>query len=125
MASGLALVSNGVGGAAEVFEDGISGLSFQAGDAKSLAAQLESSGETQSYKHFKEWGTARPGTLQRSTIGEELETLLFNSSADHHVKAFSVRRWSYIKNATGGLSVLLSSLLICSSNKTRSASAWG
>ena len=41
MASGLALVSSGVGGAAEVFEDGISGLSFQAGDAKSLAAQLE------------------------------------------------------------------------------------
>ena len=41
MASGLALVSSGVGGAAEVFEDGISGLSFQAGDATSLATQLE------------------------------------------------------------------------------------
>ena len=41
MASGLALVSSGVGGAAEVFEDGISGLSFQAGNAKSLATQLE------------------------------------------------------------------------------------
>ena len=41
MASGLALVSSGVGGAAEVFEDGISGLSFQAGDATSLAVQLE------------------------------------------------------------------------------------
>ena len=41
MASGLALVSSGVGGAAEVFEDGVSGLSFQAGDATSLAAQLE------------------------------------------------------------------------------------
>ena len=41
MASGLALVSSGVGGAAEVFEDGISGLHFQAGDATSLAAQLE------------------------------------------------------------------------------------
>ena len=41
MASGLALVSSGVGGAAEVFEDGISGLSFQAGDATSLASQLE------------------------------------------------------------------------------------
>ena len=41
MASGLALVSSAVGGAAEVFEDGISGLAFRAGDAKSLAAQLE------------------------------------------------------------------------------------
>ena len=41
MASGLALVSSGVGGAVEVFEDGISGLSFQPGDATSLATQLE------------------------------------------------------------------------------------
>ena len=41
MASGLALVSSGVGGAAEVFEDGVSGLSFKAGDASSLATQLE------------------------------------------------------------------------------------
>ena len=41
MASGLALVSSGVGGAEEVFEDGVSGLSFQAGDATSLAFQLE------------------------------------------------------------------------------------
>lgn len=41
MASGLALVSSGVGGSTEIFEEGISGLSFQAGDAKSLANQLE------------------------------------------------------------------------------------
>ena len=41
MASGLALVSSGVGGAAEVFEEGISGLSFKAGDPRSLATQLE------------------------------------------------------------------------------------
>ena len=41
MASGLALVSSGVGGAAEVFEEGISGLSFKAGDPTSLATQLE------------------------------------------------------------------------------------
>ena len=41
MASGLALVSSGVGGAAEVFEEDISGLSFKAGDAISLATQLE------------------------------------------------------------------------------------
>ena len=41
MASGLALVSSGVGGAAEVFEEGISGLSFKAGDFTSLASKLE------------------------------------------------------------------------------------
>ena len=40
MASGLALVSSGVGGAAEVFEDGVSGLRFTAGDSGSLATAL-------------------------------------------------------------------------------------
>ena len=33
MASGLALVGTGVGGASEVFEDGISGLHYPAGDS--------------------------------------------------------------------------------------------
>ena len=41
MASGLALVSSGVGGAAELFEPGVSGLSFRAGDAHDLAQQLQ------------------------------------------------------------------------------------
>ena len=41
MASGLALVSTGVGGASEVFEDGISGLHYPAGDSTALAEQLE------------------------------------------------------------------------------------
>ena len=41
MASGLALVSSGVGGAAELFESGESGLSFRAGDARDLAQQLQ------------------------------------------------------------------------------------
>lgn len=40
MASGLALVSTAVGGAAEVFEDGISGLSYPAGNATALADRL-------------------------------------------------------------------------------------
>ena len=40
MASGLALVSTGVGGASELFEDGVSGLQYQAGDSKALAQQL-------------------------------------------------------------------------------------
>ena len=40
MASGLALVSSGVGGAAEVFTDGISGLHYPAGDAGALAERL-------------------------------------------------------------------------------------
>ena len=41
MASGLALVSTGVGGAAEVFEDGISGLHYPAGNSTALAQRLE------------------------------------------------------------------------------------
>jgi glycosyltransferase involved in cell wall biosynthesis len=40
MASGLALVSSAVGGAAELFEDGVSGLRFKAGDAADLAHNL-------------------------------------------------------------------------------------
>ena len=40
MASGLALVSSGVGGAAEVFENGISGLQFEPGNANHLAEVL-------------------------------------------------------------------------------------
>ena len=41
MASGLALVSTGVGGASEVFETEISGLSYPTGNSNALAEQLE------------------------------------------------------------------------------------
>jgi glycosyltransferase involved in cell wall biosynthesis len=41
MASGLALVSSGVGGAAELFEPEVSGLVFRPGDAGDLARQLQ------------------------------------------------------------------------------------
>ena len=41
MASGLALVCTGVGGASEVFENEISGLSYQAGNSTELAEKLE------------------------------------------------------------------------------------
>jgi glycogen(starch) synthase len=40
MASGLTLVSSAVGGAAELFEPGVSGLSFRAGDAADLSDKL-------------------------------------------------------------------------------------
>ena len=40
MASGLVLVSSGAGGASELFEDKISGLSFQPGNSQSLAEVL-------------------------------------------------------------------------------------
>ena len=40
MASGLVLVSSGAGGASELFEDEISGLSFQPGNSQSLAEVL-------------------------------------------------------------------------------------
>ena len=78
MASGLALVSSAVGGAAVVFEDGKSGLSFEAGNSTSLAAQLErlwrdpalleklqNNGEKRARERF---------SVQRSA--EDLETLL-------------------------------------------------
>jgi glycogen(starch) synthase len=41
LASGLVLVSSGVGGAGELLEHGISGLTFEAGNALDLAKQLE------------------------------------------------------------------------------------
>jgi len=41
MASGLALITSGVGGAAELIENGVSGLRFSPGDAGSLARCLE------------------------------------------------------------------------------------
>ena len=37
----LALISSGVGGASEVFEDNKSGLKFEAGNAESLAEQIK------------------------------------------------------------------------------------
>ena len=41
MASGLALLSSGVGGASEVFEDNKSGLKFESGNSQSLAIQIK------------------------------------------------------------------------------------
>lgn len=41
MAAGLVLVSSGVGGAAELFEDGVSGLRFCPGDSNDLADRLQ------------------------------------------------------------------------------------
>ena len=78
MASGLALVSSGVGGAAEVFEDGISGLSFQAGNAKSLAGQLERLWKNprllETLQNNGQQRAREKFSVQRSA--EDLETLL-------------------------------------------------
>jgi glycogen(starch) synthase len=41
MASGLALISSGVGGAGELFDHGITGLRFEPGNAESLAHELQ------------------------------------------------------------------------------------
>ena len=40
MASGLALISSGVGGASEAFETNKSGLKFDAGNSRSLAEEI-------------------------------------------------------------------------------------
>lgn len=58
MASGLALLSSGVGGASEVFEDGKSGLKFEPGHPNSLAVQIK--------RLFEEPGLLR--TLQENGL---------------------------------------------------------
>ena len=58
MASGLALLSSGVGGASEVFEDGKSGLKFEPGHPNSLAIQIK--------RLFEEPGLLR--TLQENGL---------------------------------------------------------
>lgn len=47
MSSGLVLISSGVGGASELFEDGKSGLSFKANNPQSLANKLSQAINTQ------------------------------------------------------------------------------
>ena len=62
MASGLALVSTGVGGASEVFEDGISGLHYPAGNSTALAQRAGTPGLRPSF-------ASAPAT-SRGTTGE-------------------------------------------------------
>lgn len=64
MASGLVLVSTGVGGAAELLEDGVSGLRYRPGDAQDLANRLQSLAlaAPQDFKAMAERGQARVET---------------------------------------------------------------
>ena len=86
MASGLALLSSGVGGASEVFEDGKSGLHFEAGNAQALAQQIK--------RLFDEPGLLR--ALQENALerarnrfdvqhsAQQLESLLTDLNDDNH-----------------------------------------
>ena len=86
MASGLALISSGVGGASEVFEDGTNGLQFEAGNAQALAKQIK--------RLFDEPGLLR--ALQENALerarnrfdvqrsAQQIEALLTNS----HLKGY-------------------------------------
>ena len=80
MASGLALISSGVGGASEVFEDNISGLKFEAGNMESLAEQIKRLfNEPKLLKTLQENGLKRSRNefdVKRSSL--QIEQLLKN-----------------------------------------------
>jgi glycosyltransferase involved in cell wall biosynthesis len=95
MASGLALVTSGVGGAAELIENGVSGLRFNPGDAGSLArclekllnkpsllAQLRETGERNSRQLFSV-----------ETSAKQLESLFISSQ--NNQSGFSTRAASW------------------------------
>lgn len=78
MASGLALVSSAVGGAAEVFDDGSSGLAYPAGDAAALADRLSRLARDPSLlQRLQRAGNARVREhLSVTRSAEQLEALL-------------------------------------------------
>ena len=59
MASGIALVSTGVGGASELFENEISGLSYPPGDSGALANQLEKLARNPMLRRIQQSGQTR------------------------------------------------------------------
>ncbi len=90
MASGLALVSSGVGGAAEIFQDKESGLQFKSGDAYDLADKIKylcnntakmcmvaKAGQIRARKHLDVLESARQleSLLQRKNSAEETTTV--------------------------------------------------
>ena len=87
MASGLALISSGVGGASEVFEDGKSGLQFEAGNAHALATQIK--------RLFEEPGllqALQENALERARIrfdvqhsAQQIEALLSNKNESNYL----------------------------------------
>lgn len=83
MASGLALVSTGVGGASEVFENEISGLSYPAGDSSALAKQLERLAQDPALLYrLQRAGEQRVRTLfSVNTSAHQLETIFKKAKA--------------------------------------------
>jgi glycogen(starch) synthase len=82
MASGLALVSSGVGGAAELFEHNVSGLSFRPGDASQLATQLSVlSRSPQLLQQLQHAGQQRvKSQFSVMTAAHQLESLLLQAT---------------------------------------------
>ena len=64
MASGLAVVSSGVGGAGELIEDGYTGLRFKPGDSEDLARLPE--GPCKRYKPSMSPTSGSPDTRQET-----------------------------------------------------------
>ena len=93
MSSGLALLSSGVGGASEVFEDNRSGLRFKAGDAQSLVKQIKRLfDEPGLLRALQENGLERARSLfdvQRSA--QQLEALL--NGFNHNKNVSSIQKF--------------------------------
>ena len=81
MASGLVVVSSGVGGASELIEDGRTGLLFQAGDSQDLARCLISlARDTALLKRLRQAGKGSFPTLQRTDISNAWSWLQQNAN---------------------------------------------
>ena len=95
MASGLALVTSGVGGAAELIENGVSGLRFNPGDAHSLARSLEKLLLNPTLlEQLRETGERNSRKLfSVETSAKQLETLFISNQ--NNQSGFSTRaaRW--------------------------------
>ena len=68
MASGLALLSSGVGGANEVFENNKSGLQFKAGNAHELAVQIKRLFNEPGFSNLQKNGDAGKKQIRRTTF---------------------------------------------------------
>lgn len=99
MASGLALVSSGVGGASELFEPEISGLHFPAEDAHALAAQLQRlATDPALLRRLQQAGEARARQLfSVATSAAKLEQLFLASAGDNgEIQPSQHRPWPHL-----------------------------
>ena len=81
MASGLALLSSGVGGASEVFENNKSGLQFEPGNAQDLSVQINAYSMSQDYsKHYRKTASTAEKLFDVQRSAKHLEELLHKTN---------------------------------------------